>query len=363
MRGHTKGLLAFGAVILILLAAAWLQRSRNPSRAAGRVSAAATARFPTARPQRRDFSWTVPWNGHVASKSEVHVVAPIAGRIVSQAVVTGTSVQRGTLLFTLGGPRVARRAAALVRRRKAAERELQLAERVVGARKDALSLKMTTREELALAELSVARIESDRTQAEQELAALEDALRVRSPADGVVLRRRVSVGQAVEAGTVLVDVSAPRDLRVVAALFPPAGVALVNHEATIRATDGRVVSATVRKVLPARTPFGATLLWMEGEEVNRLLEAGEPVEGDLLLVASKQVLAVPSDAIVRDGSERPFVFVKRAGGYRRQAVETGLSSGGWIEVRKGVAEVDEVVIRGAYELFYRDFRKSYKVAD
>jgi len=363
MKRHTKGLLAFVAVVAILLVAAWYRRSWNPPPATKGVPAPSPERFPTARPQRRDFTLTVPWTGHVASKREVHVVAPFAGRIVSQAFVTGTQVQRGTLLFILGGPRVARRVAALARRRKAAEGELRLAERVVAARKEALSMKMATREELALAALRVARIESDRTEAEQELAALRDALRIRSPADGVVLRRRVNVGQDIEGGVVLVDVLAPRDLRVVAALFPPADAALAGRKATIRMADGNTVSAVVRKVLPARTPLGATLLWLEGEEVNRRLEAGEPVEGNLTLVARRQVLAVPPGAVVRDASERPFVFLEQGGSYRKQAVETGLSSRGWIEIRKGLAEGDEVVIRGAYELFYRDFRRIYKVAD
>jgi cobalt-zinc-cadmium efflux system membrane fusion protein len=62
-----------------------------------------------------------------------------------------------------------------------------------------------------------------------------------------------------------------------------------------------------------------------------------------------EVLAVP-EAAVLDDRDRKIVFVSVAEGYRLQPVRVGIKEGGYWEVLEGLAEGDEVVIAGNYQL-------------
>ena len=72
---------------------------------------------------------------------------------------------------------------------------------------------------------------------------------------------------------------------------------------------------------------------------------------------------MPEDAVVYDQEGKSFIFVKKGRGYEKRQVKTGLIKNGWIEIVSGLSKNDMLVIRGAYELFYRDFSKTYKVPD
>ena len=63
----------------------------------------------TRAPVRRDFTLTCPWFGRVESKETIRVTALTDGEVLAIKVPDETPVTRGTLLFTLGGPRVKNR--------------------------------------------------------------------------------------------------------------------------------------------------------------------------------------------------------------------------------------------------------------
>ena len=68
------------------------------------------------------------------------------------------------------------------------------------------------------------------------------------------------------------------------------------------------------------------------------------------LVAWREVLAVPSGAI-EEIEARPLVFVKTASGsFERRDVALGQEAEGWVEVRSGVKEGEEVATTGSFLL-------------
>jgi multidrug efflux pump subunit AcrA (membrane-fusion protein) len=156
------------------------------------------------------------------------------------------------------------------------------------------------------------------------------------------------------------------DLRIIASLSPPADIPLHGKMATINTAAGETLTGTIVKALPQPTITGMTfiwIVWIEGDTINRKMQAGETASGEIPLHIRRDVLALPAEAIVRDEQEQSFVFLNVAGGYRKQPVKTGFTSEGWVEVVSGISEGAEVVVQGAYELFYKDFSKIYKVAD
>ena len=134
------------------------------------------------------------------------------------------------------------------------------------------------------------------------------------------------------------------------------------HENLIHAG---IVWGTITSVLPERTAMGADIVWIKGHYPDFALKPGQMVSGNIVLSMHKKALAVPENALVRDRNENSFVFLKNpnSSGYHRQSVKTGIISHGMAEILKGLKKDDRIVVQGAYELFYNDFNKIYKVVD
>jgi len=234
---------------------------------------------------------------------------------------------------------------------------------MVDRKTQAVERKISSLDELNAAENALASLQAELKSNILELQRLRNLTIIKAPVTGIFTRRRVSIGQVVEKGEELARLIAPGRIRIVADLYAPDRVQLAGMKTILRTSDGRELSGLVTRVLPERTPAGGAILWIEGEEINRALKPGEVVSGNILLSTHRGVLAVPESAVVYDQNETSYVFFKEAGGYKRQQVKTGLVSNGWVEIVSGVNEGDRVVVQGAYELFYRNFSKLYKVAD
>ena len=362
MKRYMTGILTLIALAVVLLGTVWLGHPDRHQRAP-HVSESMTAPVvETTHPIRRSFSVRLKWFGRVESKRTVRIISLAAGKITAVKVVDGALVRRGDVLFTLGGPQAEHTLYILNQRITALEKQESFAKDLVQAKRDAVAERLAKREELFSAKEHLAQIEGDLGAAKKELAAFRAALFVHAPMDGIFVNRKVSPGQDVKEGVHLADVIST-DLRIIAYLFPPAGVELLGKTALVRTAPGGEITGEVTKVLPQRTAEGATVVWLEGKEIENTLKPAEQVSGRFVLEIRKGVLAVPQDAVVRDEREHTFVFVKKAHGYHKKAVKIGLEDGGWCEIVSGLSGSDEVVVRGAYELFYRDFTKTYKVAD
>jgi hypothetical protein len=68
-----------------------------------------------------------------------------------------------------------------------------------------------------------------------------------------------------------------------------------------------------------------------------------------LAIASPPTLAIPVSAVTTVDKVRG-VFVQRETGYAFVPIEVGREGGGWVEVRKGLAEGAQVVIDGVFDL-------------
>jgi len=317
----------------------------------------------TSHPRRMDFRRTVRWSGVAEPRSEVRVLALVAGRITSQRVEDGDKVRRGEVLFTMGGHTIDARLKALGEKIGLAEERLAIAGKDLRVKREALRQNMVRGEEVRTAEDSLGRLKAELTDLKKSASFLRRGLEVRSPADGLFTGRRVSAGQFVERGAVLCEVISARALRLRASVFSLEGARLEGSKALVRQRGVQVAEGVVTRVLPRTTKEGATVLWIESPEIDAALRPGEPVDGEIILAMHAGALSVPADAVVRDETERPFVFVKKGKDYEKRAVRTGMEVEGRVEIRSGLREDDDVVTSGAYELFYRDFGSMFKVAD
>ena len=361
MKRYVTGILVVLALVFVLGISAWFWLPQPKHETAAR-ELPTTPTIETEHPGERNFSQRLHWFGRVESKVTVKLMSLVSGQVNAVKAADGALVQRGTVLFIIGGSRVTSRLESLEQRRAAIKKQVSLAVSIVRTMQNAAAEKIMKREELLAAQEQLAQLRGELARVTQELAAFQDAMSIRSPMDGVFTHRRVSAGQPVEEGVHLADVIST-DLRVVAYLFPTPGISLEDKTVMISTGSREHVIGSVKRVLPVRTPNGATIVWIEGEEINTHLKPGETVGGNIVLKIHKKELSVPRDAVVRDNQGRTFVFVREAHGYRRKAVKTGLARDGWIEIISGISQNEEIVVRGAYELFYQNFGKTYKGKD
>lgn len=311
---------------------------------------------------RRDFQEDLPFLGRVESTKAVDLVSFTKARVMNVMAQDGAAVEKGQVLFRLGGPILDHEMAAARSLAESAKRRLGLASEVLSRKKASSKAKLVDLNELALAEAASAESKSFLSAASSHLRELEAQAVFRAPESGVFTDRRVNVGQDVAPGTVLAEITYPSSLRVAAVVYQIGGEQLGGRAAHIF-IDGKELDARIAQAFPDRTPGGGTLVWLEGPVLNEALRPGESVQGSLIMATHGQAAAVPRSAVVYDEAEKPWVFAAGANGYVKTAVKIGLSDPQWVEILDGLEPGQRIAVEGAYSLYYQDFAKTHAVED
>ncbi|HEW79865.1 MAG TPA: efflux RND transporter periplasmic adaptor subunit [Phycisphaerales bacterium] len=350
-------IIALISVLVIVITGIFLSRRKN-STAVPIINL-----IKTSLPQCKDFKVTEHFFGKAYAKNKVTITALEAGMIFSVDVADESFVKKGDVIFTLGGARINASTAAIKQKIESLKQQQSLAESTLSRKQQAREQRIASFDELDKAKVTLANLNTQLKEAVGQLQALEDAIRIKSQISGIFTNRKVNAGQNVEKADVLAEIIDPNNLRIAATLFPSESAQLQGCSAAIHTAGGKILSGVIISVLAQRTSAGGTMAWLESDDINEKLKPGDVVSGDVQLTTHKKALAIPEKAIVRDEQEKTYVFIKQTQGYTKQQVRTGLSSNEWVEVLSGLAESDEVVTEDAYELFYQDFNKVYKVAD
>ncbi len=323
-----------------------------------------TDNIKTINPKRRDFNRTRQWFGRVSGRQTVRIISRESGRIEKITTGAGQACKKGELLLRLGGVVLENRLQSLDKQIKTLTERRLLATQLVKFKEDALKHQFARRDDLNAAQDQLNRLELELDAARLKQHQLREAMFIKAPLSGILSRLTVAVGQNVNPGDELALMVAPEKLYIKATLFTRKPAAdLLNKPATIALPDAASITATITRVLPSRTAAGARIVWVEGENLGAFLGLGQTVNGTVTLNTHKNVLALPEQAIIRDEKEQAYLFLATASGYQRQPVKTGLSTDGWIEIVSGIKAYDQIVTQGAYELFYQNFSKTYKVVD
>jgi len=218
-------------------------------------------------------------------------------------------------------------------------------------------------EEIDVARRQVEQAEVALRQAQSQLAQVEVTLRqaqallaestVRAPAAGVVSRRLVDPGATVTPSTALLQmvdvdpvvISIPVAERETVFLRPGMSAAISADALPGRTFQGSVT--TISAVLAAATRTAEVKIEVPNPE--RRLRPGMTARVDLVLAHRVNVVTVPVDAVLeQDGMKRLFVVQQATA--RAREVETGVSDGERVEIRRGVAAGELVVIAGQLTL-------------
>jgi HlyD family secretion protein len=183
-----------------------------------------------------------------------------------------------------------------------------------------------------------------------------------SPVDGVVLDRLVSNERYLAAGTTLLEIGRLEDMEVEADVLSLDVVAAkVGDPVEIYGPAiGRIPArGTVARVFPAGFTKVSSLgveqqrvkvvVSFDPGELNRLLQqqrlgVGYHVRVKIFTADKTQALLVPRSALFRAADNAWQVFVVRGGRARLQNVEVGLINDEQVEITKGIADGEPVIL-------------------
>jgi cobalt-zinc-cadmium efflux system membrane fusion protein len=314
-------------------------------------------------PQLHTFIKRCHWFGKVISFDKTDIIALEAGQIIAVNVADDTQVHQGSSLFDIGGSLLSSQIDALQKQVVILDERIKLAEQLTSLKRDAVAQHLAQQYELIAAKDSLAQLKLDKADLLQSVGRLNQASHMTAAGSGVFTDRKVAVGQQVQKGDKLATIISPEHIYIEAALFTESSQKLLQKTVFIKAGNGKEIRGIISGVKPQKTASGATIIRIESKGMQSLFRPGETVSGSAVLSEHKKALAVPQSSIVRGEDERPYLFVQNQAGYRKQPVITGCREHNWIEIITGLNAADKVVTHGAYELFYRNFNKIYKMED
>lgn len=341
---------------------------------------------------RRTIVARVKASGNISPRKKVEIQSKVIGEIVALPFAEGDRVKAGDVVVEiekkLYQAACDQAKAALEQARVQLERaqaELANAE-LQAARTERLFAEGVVSEQardqarLALEQARVAVRAQERAIEQANFAyrrALEDLDRttIRSPMDGVVISRRVEVGETAIMGTtnfpgsVLLVIGDSSEL-VAEVEVPERDVVqlALGQEAMVKvdAVPGEVFSGKVVEIASSGTKLGDVVKF----KVKVALDRPEPrlrpemtAKVEIVTRRAENALSVPQQAVQTrfldaDGKEvfgkttpreEQVVYVYNSGRARRQSVRTGVQDELYVEVVEGVAE-GEKVITGPYKV-------------
>lgn len=166
--------------------------------------------------------------------------------------------------------------------------------------------------------------------------------------DGTVIQDEFVVGQFIEPGDILFEVSDETRIWVEARLSPEKA-ALIRRGAKAWVTeDAGTISGIVVQVHHKVDEATRTLsVRIEVNNEEDMLHAGEFANVEIQIGETAPVVAVPNGAIVLLGGQQ-VVFKREEDRLYPVEIDTGMSKGGWTEAKAGLFGGDEIVVENAF---------------
>ena len=206
---------------------------------------------------------------------------------------------------------------------------------------------------------SVAVEEGSLVKKDQLLATIENSntlqnYNVLAPADGVILSRYISVGDA--AGEQPLMVLADTSKRMVELQVFPADLAKIAVGQTVDVTDGNEKQiGTVEHIAPM-TKNNATHVHVKLTNAPASWRFGSSINANIVIAQDAVPIAVRAEAI-QDFRGTPAVFVQNGNAYEAHALQIGKRDSEWVEVLSGIESGTRYVVKNSY-LVKADILKS-----
>lgn len=175
-----------------------------------------------------------------------------------------------------------------------------------------------------------------------------------SPASGIVTEISAAEGQYVSEGGMLYRIENVSNLWIEAELYPrETSLVKTGDKITVRVSgdDNETMQATVNFLSPEyRSNSQITIMRASLENGSLRYKPGQQVQV-ILTHSSKEAIAIPTDAVIRDGKGSHIYRQAGNNTFRPVMVKTGVESFDQVEITEGISVGDTVAISGAYLLY------------
>lgn len=303
----------------------------------------------TAKAEMRKMPRYLRVTGQLIAAQDARVASDGSGKVLEVPVERGSIVKAGDVLVKLD-----ERTAVLSLRE--AEASVALAEAQIGLSRSELKRNEPLAKSRAIAEADFLKLKTDLAAKEAQLASVvarrdlaqksvKDAV-VLAPFSGTVAERMVTAGEFVGAGTPVVQLVEISMLKL-AVNIPETSVGKVSVDQKVEFSVGSYPGEKFEgrlKFLGATVRESSRDLPVEAEVSNAdgKLKPGLFAEARIIL-GEESAIAVPTRAVRVDGARRK-IFVSENQQLTERLVEVGESTSDWIEIRRGVAAGEAVML-------------------
>ncbi len=278
----------------------------------------------------------------------IQVTPRISAQVIARHVRMGDTVNEGQSLVTLSSVEMAEAQGDLILAEKEWHRTQRLGRDIVSEQRY-LEAQVGAQQAIAtvlaygMTETQLAKLLSD-----DNAAAATGKFDLVAAQSGTVISDDFVVGQFVEPGHLLFAVSDEEHIWVEAQLPPDIAAGIEpGTKAWVIEDSKRLAAAVVQvhHIVDEKTRTLAVRIQMDN--TADIMHAGEFVDVAIQTGESPPVIAVPNNAIVLlDGKQ--VVFKREGDELHPTSLDTGISKGGWTEVRAGLAIGDEIVVEQAF---------------
>lgn len=309
------------------------------------------ARVTTTEVTRQLLSPEIQVPGTVISKNDSRISSEISGRIVWVAEV-GTAVKEGDVVARIDDTNFAAEVTQAEANLRSLEADLLYRKQEVGRIEELAATKNTpvSRLEQAISQRDMVAQNVIQAKAVLNLARRDfERAKVRAPFPGRVVARLSQMGEYASPGSLLVRLVDTEHLEVRAQAPISSAPHLSEGMSVVVSDSDRRIEVPLRAVIPV------------GDEVSRMMEIrleldpgiwviGSAVRVGLPSAASREVVAVPRDALILRANTTYVYRINAENKAERIVVSTGIASGNMIEIAGPVSVGDRIVIRGGERL-------------
>ncbi|MCL7714043.1 efflux RND transporter periplasmic adaptor subunit [Stenotrophomonas mori] len=290
-----------------------------------------------AKASRRGIAASYAGTASLEARAESQVVAKTSGVALEVLVEEGQQVRAGQPLARLDPDRA---------RLSVAQSEAQMHKLENSYRR---AEKLVQQQLVSAADVDQLRYDLENARALHRMAVLElSYTTVLAPIAGVVASRDIKPGNFVQINSPIIRIVDGSRLeatlnvpeREIAKLKPGQAVSL-----QVDALPGKTFAGTVDRVAPVVDTGSGTFRVVAGFAGDQELQAGMFSRLSINYDQRADALVVPRNALLEDGG-KPAVYVVREGRAVRTELVLGYDDSGWVEVREGLGEGDEVVVAG-----------------
>jgi membrane fusion protein, heavy metal efflux system len=306
----------------------------------------------TVAPRALNETIRVPGEVVINAYRSARVTPRITAQVAERHVRLGNVVEAGQRLVTLSSVAMAEAQGALI----VADREWQ---RVKSLGRETVSERRYTETQVAQQQALAAVIAYGMTDAQAatlmnagDASKATGAFDLLAPQAGTVLQDDFIVGELIEPGRVLIDITDESVMWVEAQTVPNV-LPDINDDATARVSldgitwlDGTVIQRHHRLDETTRTQG----LRIEVDNADDRLHPGQFVEVDLVTGTGEPVLAIPSAAITMIGGAPTIFKLENGHEFHAEEISLGATIGDWTVVLGGLGNGDEIAVAGVFHL-------------